>query len=1125
MNPVESPKFASMEEEVLKLWEEIDAFRTSLERNKDKPAYTFYDGPPFATGLPHYGHILAGTIKDVVTRYAHQTGHNVSRRFGWDCHGLPVEYEIDKKLGITTSAQVEEMGIAKYNAECRAIVMRYAGEWRSVVTRMGRWIDFDNDYKTMNISFMESVWWVFGELYKKGLVYRGFKVMPYSTAVHTPLSNFEAKLQYEDVEDPAVVVTFPLVDEPDVSLVAWTTTPWTLPSNLALVVHPDMIYVRAKDVETEKVYILAEALLKELWPATKKKKKTLPYEILEKFEGKTLKDKKYVPLFDYFKDMKTAFRVLVDPYVTSDAGTGVVHSAPAFGEDDYRVCLLAEVIEKGGVLPCPVDESGCFTDEVTDFKGQYVKAADDNILNMLKKQGRLVKKSKITHSYPFCYRSDTPLIYRAVPSWFIKVEDLHERLCKNNLETYWVPKTVQEKRFHNWLENARDWAVSRNRFWGTPIPIWQSEDGEETVVISSVEELSKVAGREITDLHRESIDDIEIESKQGKGKLKRVTEVFDCWFESGSMPYAQLHYPFENKEVFENGFPADFIAEGVDQTRGWFYTLLVLSTILFDKAPFKNLIVNGMVLAEDGKKMSKRLKNYPDPMDVVNQFGADALRVYLVNSPVVRAETLRFSEKGVRSVVTDVFLPWFNAYRFLAQNTTLFSERNGKAFKLIDVSKSSNVMDKWILAEANDLLKKFREEMAAYRLYTVVAPLLAFIGNLTNWYLRLNRGRLKGNNGEDEAQMSLSTLYEAILLLVRMMSPFTPFLVETMYQNLKLLQDEKDREDSVHYLDMPEPNEKLIDEDIQTAVSRMQRVIELGRQARDRRVCPLKLPLNELQVFHSDEKMLNDLRSLQTYIQEELNVSKVTFISEMTSAVDLNARAEPKKLGKRLGKKFSTVSKAIAALSNDDVSELETKGKLTVEGEEITADDVVVVREYKGEKERFEPSWSHDGFLVVLDIQVNEAQIKERLLRELVNRVQKARKQAKLSVGDHVDVFYSTKDKQLNEIVEKEHKQLEEATGCYLLKLEQRPKKALSLTVSETDVDGAQFLLEITSPQLGFKTKTDEEKLAADYFTSLDYQTTKAKLEKEGSLSIVVNDKKVTLKLKENVFVTYQESF
>lgn len=717
----DSINFALAEEEVYELWKKIDAFKTSVKQSEDagRPRYVFFDGPPFATGLPHYGHILAGTIKDIVPRFAHMSGMHVDRRFGWDTHGLPVEFEIDKLLDIKGPEDVAKIGIKAYNDHCRSIVMRYATEWEQIIGRLGRWVDFKNDYKTLYPEYMESVWWVFKQLYTKGLVYKGVKVMPYSSACTTPLSNFESGQNYKDVVDPAVVVTFPLVDQPEVSLLAWTTTPWTLPSNLLLCVNPELEYVKVKDKKTGQQYILMEARLEVLY-----KKPADECEILDRFPGKKLEGLHYTPIFDYFADYAAenngkAFLVATDGYVTSDSGTGIVHCAPYFGEDDYRVSLKAGVIRKDGRVICPLDSSCRFTEPVTDYLGLHVKEADKLIIKKLKAAGRMIRDSTTKHSYPFCWRSDTPLIYRAVPSWFVRVEQSKEQLLAANAQTYWVPDFVKEKRFGNWLRDARDWAISRNRYWGTPIPLWVSEDGEEIVCIGSIAELETLSGVKVTDLHRDTVDDITIPSvRPGQPPLRRVTEVFDCWFESGSMPYAQSHYPFENKKTFEDTFPANFIAEGVDQTRGWFYTLLVLSTLLFGKPPFRNLICNGLILASDGQKMSKRKKNYPDPLEVVHKYGADALRLYLINSPVVRAENLRFREEGVHDILKDVFLPWFNAYRFLVQNIVGFEEENPGIKFIYDkrqVVCSENVMDRWILSFTQSLFKFVKAEMKGTR--------------------------------------------------------------------------------------------------------------------------------------------------------------------------------------------------------------------------------------------------------------------------------------------------------------------------------------------------------------------------------------------------------------------------
>eukprot|EP00033_Pygsuia_biforma_P001035 GCRY01001180.1.p1 GENE.GCRY01001180.1~~GCRY01001180.1.p1 ORF type:complete len:1077 (-),score=340.73 GCRY01001180.1:217-3447(-) len=1008
----ERVSFPQEEAKVLKFWEEIDAFQRSLKMSEGKPEFTFYDGPPFATGMPHYGHILAGTIKDVVTRYAHQTGHHVSRRFGWDCHGLPVEYEIDNMLGIKDRDDVLKLGIDKYNDKCREIVMRYSKEWKAVINRCGRWIDFDNDYKTLDINFMETVWWVFKTIFEKGLVYQGYKVMPYSTGCTTPLSNFEANQNYKDVSDPAIVVSFPIKTMENVHFVAWTTTPWTLPSNLCLCVNPTFEYIQIKDDASGREYILLEKCLESMYKKPKKGQQ-MPMKIVKKgIKGADLVGLEYEPLFAYFKNQSNGkfWKVVSDGYVTDDSGTGIVHCAPAFGEDDYRVCLAGGIIEKGQSLVCPVDANGRFTADVTDWAGVYVKEADEAIMKHLKEAGRLINKASIVHSYPFCWRSDTPLIYKAVPSWFVAVEKIKDKIVENNKLTYWVPDFVKERRFHNWLVDARDWAISRSRYWGTPLPLWASEDGEEIVCVGSVAELEALTGEKITDLHRDKIDHLTIPSKQGKGVLRRIEDVFDCWFESGSMPYAQQHYPFEHSDTFQDGFPADFIAEGLDQTRGWFYTLMVLSTALFDKPAFKNLVVNGLVLAKDGKKMSKRLKNYPDPMEIVNQHGADALRLFLINSPVVRAEPLKFNEAGVREVVKDVFLPWFNAYRFLVQNVLRWEAHTGKAFAPSQAAAlgSANVMDIWILAACQSLIVFVRKEMAAYRLYTVIPRLLEFIGDLTNWYVRLNRLRLKGAGSEDDAVLALHVLFEVILTVTRLMCPFTPFFTEFVYQNLRPLipKDSPLNQDSVHFLDIPEPIVEAMNPVIERKVSAMQSVIVMGRVVRDKAKVSLKQPLSKMTVIHHDQTFLDDVHSLQDYILSELNIREVEPTASETGFVSLSVVPDNRAMGRRLGKEFKKVSAAIKDLTHDQIVKYRSEGQVEVAGCQIRSGELLIQRNFIGDKDQYH-AFSEGPVLVILNIQQTEELMFEGVARDFISRVQKLRKKAGVVPSDPIHVYHN----------------------------------------------------------------------------------------------------------------------
>ena len=813
--------------------------------------------------------------------------------------------------------------------------MKYSQKWREVMTRFGRWVDFDNDYKTMDLKFMESVWWVFKQMWDKGLVYRGAKVMPYSTGCSTVLSNFEASQNFKDVQDPSVYVGFPLVEDPKVKLVAWTTTPWTLPSNLALCVNAEFEYVKVKDKKTGDFYILAKGRLEDLY------KEANLYELVETFKGSALEGKEYTPLFDYFADRKAqgAFRVLLGEHVADNAGTGVVHTAPGFGVEDFQVCLKYNLIQADNP-PVPVDASGFFTEPVTDFVGKYIKdhATERAILKALKEKGLLIHETQMNHSYPFCPRSKTPLMYRAITSWFINVKSIRESLCANNKKAYWVPAFAQEKRFHNWLENAEDWCFSRNRFWGNPIPIWASEDFQEMVCVGSIEELKQLSGvQDVTDLHKDHVDSITIPSKQGKGVLRRIDEVFDCWFESGSMPFAQCHYPFSTTpEEFEKRFPADFIVEGIDQTRGWFYTLNVISTVVRDQNPYKNLIVNGLVLGLDGKKMSKseedeidkkeaqnnnlhqeaqpKVQRHPKPLEVVEKYGADAIRLYLMNSPLVRADDLCFNEKGILETVKKVFNPWYNVYRFLVQNITRWEnsfEQQPRKFMFnhslaLEKEKLTNITDRWVIASNQHLIKFVREEMESYRLYTVVPKLLKFLDALSKTYVRLNRNRLKGDNGQEDQQIALNVLFDVLLNVTILMSPFVPFITDMIYQNLVkcIHPDSHYFEKSIHFLRIPKFEASLIDEKIEKGVDLMMTLLEDARVLKEVRKVSFKQPTKSLTVLTDNDELIESLKSLATYLQEEINVEEVLFEKDIGKYVTYQLTPDHRALGKQFGKAY-----------------------------------------------------------------------------------------------------------------------------------------------------------------------------------------------------------------------------
>ena len=980
-----------LEEQVLAFWEKNKIFEKSVSKNAEAKPFSFYDGPPFATGLPHYGHLLAGTLKDIIPRFWTMKGYSVRRVFGWDCHGLPVENEINKTHKITSNKDVYAMGIDQYNKLCRGIVQRYSEEWKRSVKRIGRWVDMENAYFTMDVSFMESVWWVFKQMYDQGLIYQGYKVVPYSTGLSTPLSNFEAGQNYKQVQDPAITVAFPLLKDPNQSLLAWTTTPWTLPSNLGLAVGRDLSYVEVKEKSSGKIFIAAEALYRSAFGKNAADKAVdATYEVVRTFKGVELIGLEYTPLFDFFKDKKSegAFRVIESDHVTLDSGVGIVHMAPAFGEEDYFACKKA-----GMPIVNPVDDDGMFTKEVPPYAGKRVKDADREIIGDIKKTGRLVKQETIMHSYPFCPRTDTPLIYKAVSSWFVKVENIKEKIVRNNKTTEWVPDHLRDGRFGNWLENARDWAISRNRFWGTPLPIWTNAEGE-MICVGSKDELEKLTGAKVDDLHMDVVDKLTIASPTGKSALKRITPVLDCWFESGSMPYAQWGYPKKNKAEFEKNFPADFIAEGLDQTRGWFYTLSVIGSALFDKAPFKNVVVNGLVLAEDGKKMSKSLKNYPDPMEVLNKHGADAVRLYMIDSPVVKAQELKFSERGVSDVVRKILLRWWNAYGFFVNyaNVDQFSPKGY-------YEKSPNLLDQWIISRLHSLIQKTETEMSAYRLYNVVPELLQFIEELTNSYIRFNRPHFWKSGMPEDKRLAYETLYYVLVTFSKVMAPFAPFLSESIYQNLKSA--EKSPAESVHLESFPMAKPSLIKPDLEEAVKAMDALVTLGRNHREKIEVKAKIPLLSMKVIHRNPRLLENLKRFEAYFQDELNIRDISYVSNEDDYVSVSAKANFPVLGKRVGGKMKEVAAAIAKMSLEDLLKLESGKPLTVAGEEITLSDVEIRR---GPKEGKNDVSVHAFVSIEVDPTVNEDQKREGDLRELTRLVNQTRKVLDLKLNDRIQL-------------------------------------------------------------------------------------------------------------------------
>ncbi|MGK0358415.1 MAG: isoleucyl-tRNA synthetase, partial [Bradymonadia bacterium] len=989
--------FPAAEQEILAQWAAQDTFAQSVSsRPEDKP-YVFYDGPPFATGLPHYGHLVASTLKDIIPRFWTMRGYRVERRFGWDTHGLPIEMLIEKQLGLNGPTSIKEYGIGTFNEACRAGVLTYTEEWRKVITRLGRWVDFDNDYKTMDPSYMESLWWVFQQLWEKGLVYRDFRVMPFSWRLSTSLSNFEANMDYRDVQDPAITVSMPVVDHADLNpalkdthLLVWTTTPWTLPSNLAVAVGTELEYVRATKAGDDRVFIIAAALRESILGKDS--------VVLGTLTGADLVGARYTPLFDFFADHANAFQVIAADHVTTASGTGLVHMAPDFGEEDFTACKAVgiRVVES-------VDDEGNFKPVIADWGGQNIKAADPSIIKALKANGRLLRHDTIDHPYPFCWRSGTPLIYKAVPAWFIKVTDIRDRMVANNATIHWVPEAVGGKRFANWLADARDWNVSRNRFWGTPLPIWECSTCDHRMCLGSIAELQAATGAVVDDLHTHKIDHLDVACSACGAPAKRVTDVFDCWFESGAMPYAQRHHPFENADTFDAQFPAQFIAEGLDQTRGWFYTLLVLSTALFDKAPFENAIVNGMVLSEDGSKMSKSKQNYPAVDGVFADYGADALRAYLINSPIVRAEPLKFSEKGVKEVIRTVLLPLRNAWSFFTQYANIdgwhpvTSERPPVAQR--------TEMDRWILSMLQSLVAEVNAQMEGYFLYKVVPPVLGFIDDLTNWYIRVSRRRFWRSADESsraDKGAAYATLHEVLVTFSKVLAPVLPFISESMYQNLVVEPAQGSLAEgaalavplSVHLCDYPQADDALIDRGLETFMGLARDVVGLGRTLRDQHRLKTRQPLSYVRIVHHDRHILEGLARQMPLICEELNVKGGEVTDDDAELATLTFKANFKTLGRRLGKRMREGAQAIEAFTRVEWDALQKGAAIEVAGAQVVAADVFVTRTPKGDV----VIATEGPLTVALEVELTPELVREGLAREIISKVQRLRKDTGLEV-------------------------------------------------------------------------------------------------------------------------------
>ena len=1008
-----SQSFPEMEERILGLWDADQSFKKSVSARPADKTFIFNDGPPFATGLPHYGHLLAGTIKDIVPRYWTMKGYRVERRFGWDCHGLPIENLIQDKLNLKTVRDIRDYGVDKFNEACRASVLTYTAEWRKTVGRMGRWVDFDNEYKTMDLSFMESVWWVFKQCYDKGLIYQGYKIQPYSPALATSLSNFEVNQGYKDRQDPSVTLTFPLEagdghgdDRQDESFLVWTTTPWTLPSNMALALSADLDYELV--LHKDKKYWIAAARR----PAYFADKDV---EVLETRKGSAFAGRRYQPLFEYMPYMtEKQYTILTADFVSAEDGTGAVHIAPSFGEEDFQLGQ-----KEGLGLFDPLDAEGRFTSLVPDWEGVGAKDADKAILQKLKAEGRVFKHETFVHSYPHCWRTDVPLLYRAQKNWFLSLEKeitsvdgvkktLKQWMIDCNLQVNWVPDHIKGGRFGKWLEGARDWNLSRNRFWGTCIPIWIAEDGD-MLCVGSVEELQALSGEKVNDLHKHIVDRLVIRTSDKKARdpagkeYRRTPEVLDCWFESGSMPYAQPHYPFENGEWFENNFPADFIAEGLDQTRGWFYTLTVLGAALFQQPAFKNVIVNGIILAEDGQKMSKRLQNYPNPNELIDRTSADAIRLFMIDSAAVKAEELKFSEAGVKNITRAVLLPLWNSLSLFVTYANADAGKGQLAWKPSDNLVSQNELDRWILSDLQQLLLKVQTEMDAYRLYNVVPAVVTFIDDLTNWYIRRSRRRFWKSENDQDKNFAYATLYRVLVDFSKVLAPFLPFLAEEMYQIL-VRETDADAPVSVHLCDFPQFDPALHDPVLNAKMVRVREAVNLGRSLRSQHNIKNRQPLRKLIVVVRGEEQKREIMAMEELIREELNVKTVTVSLDESSLVTYGAKANFKSLGKRLGKSMKTVAEKVALLSHEEIKSLLSGQSLALPEGEISAEDIMVVREVK---EGLVVEASAE-LTVALDTGIDHVLRLEMLARESVSKIQNLRKDSGFEVTDKVEVYVKT---------------------------------------------------------------------------------------------------------------------
>lgn len=1066
--------YGKNDHQIIKLWDEIGLTELIEQKNKSGEPFLFMDGPPFVSSANlHYGHIHVSCCKSVILNYQNMLGKNVHNKIGYDCHGLPIEMVVNKLLNIDNREDVEKLGINNYIDKCKEVIKEYSGSWQNIFKRIGRLVNFTNEYKTLDFEFMETTWWIFKQLWDKGLVYKGFKVMPYSTGCQTALSNFEASQEYVKKEDPAIFVKFKSVSMENTFFIAWTTTPWTLPSNLALCIHYELSYVKIQDKKSNEYWIVGENNCDKLYQ--KEKNKDKPYVIIEKIQGEKLIGLGYVPIFEYFAKNRE-FKIIHGAHVTSDSGTAIVHTAPGHGEEDFQVCIennIVSVTEIGNY--CPINDSGCFTKKIPEYEGIYVLDANESIIQNLKKRGILIKKEMHSHNYPYCWRTHTPLLHRAVSSYFIEVTKIKEAIISNNSKVNWIPNHIGTNRFFQWLDSIRDWGVSRSRFFGTPLPVWISDDEEEIICVESAEELEKLAelDTKLDDLHRDKIDFITIPSKKGKGPLKNCQLVFDCWFESGSVPYGQIHYPFENKNFFENtDYLSQFICEGVDQTRGWFYTLLVLSSALFDKPPYQNVICTGLILAEDGRKFAKKLGNYSSPLEILDKYGADSLRLYLTGSVAAHADSFKFINKDIENILKKL-VQFMNGYKFLIEHYTKFIKDDFK-FDPTAYSKTTNIMDKWILARVQNLSKKISTCLNKYEVHHATSEFLDMIEDLTNWYIKFNRNRIRRRNCNiDEQTNALSTLWYCYLQLSKIMAPYIPFLSETIYQELKKLSPVSEK--SVLLEKYPLVYDFEIDANIEYKMKNLQYVASIIRQLRSSNsiATSIKKPLLRVILSHTNENLLQDMRDLEKYLKEEINVIQIDYVSS-SEMEKYTIKPDYKKLGTKYKSNAPKIANILKNLPQSVLKEYYHKMipsiaslNITIDNSNynITSDEFLISSEIRMELQTNQSAGTDQGWYVIVDFTQTSEILDIYRMRLLVTSIQQIKKNTCLRPWDKIKMYYETNDDELAQMIQKFNKQITEEL-IYELQLMEKNNSNDNYLVSETiKIDDKHILIMIMLDQ------------------------------------------------------------